>query len=58
MTVPGSQAKDNTEKVDIDATIDGILLNIKRQDATTGCDKEGKHHGLYFSRADGSGMGC
>ena len=41
VTVPGSQAKDNTEKVDIDATIDGILLNIKRQDATTGCDKEG-----------------
>ena len=41
VTVAGSQAKDNTEKVDIDATIDGILLNIKRQDATTGCDKEG-----------------
>ena len=37
----GSKASDNVEKVTIDATITDGILNIKRQNTTTGCEKEG-----------------
>lgn len=39
--IAGSDASDNIETVDIDAVIDGGMMNIRRQNTMSGCRKEG-----------------
>ena len=38
--IAGSDASDNIETVDIDAAIDGGMMNIRRQNTMSGCEKE------------------
>lgn len=39
--IASSNASDNTQNVTINASIDGTMLNIARQNVVTGCEKEG-----------------
>ena len=39
--IASSNASDNAENVTINASIDGTMLNIARQNVVTGCEKEG-----------------
>ena len=38
---PASNAAENVESVTINAAVDGVMLNIERQNSYTGCEKEG-----------------